>query len=286
MKLKKTDIGKKVVILNTNRANYISKGSEYVIKAINDDGSILFSGVPFFWYGKEEEHYELVEHPNKDMEIGDFVIILEKTTTLMEGEERKITGFLCDDRNKIIIEGIIPGGWIEPRKLVKKIDFTKFRIKKAIELFKQKGTMFFNDMYLSQSIKDAMGKELSKLEIKQIGKKLVTKNGGGIILSEEIYTDSKYEELEIVITKDPLLIDYYRQGAKSEKSSILGKKFSELRKSFNSQREDDVVKLSCEFANNGGHIKIGDFMIYSHSLQVIKSSQYEEQTPVTVSSPL
>lgn len=285
MQLKKTNVGKKIVILSNNKANYIYTGSNYIIKSISDDGAMLLSGISHLWYGEEGVHFAFIEYPNKDMEIGDTVIVIEKTTTLEQGEEKAIVGFLCDDRNKIVLEGIIPGGWIEPRKLTKKIDISKLRMKKAIELFAQRGTTFFNDMFLSNSVKDILGKNLDDLDIKQSIKKLVTKNGNGIMLSEDLYTDSKYEELEIIIVKDPVFVGYSRSNSKADKTPILGKRLSDLRKNFNSQKEDDVVKLSCEFSNNGGHIKFGEFAFFPESLKVIKSSEYEIQTPVTVSIP-
>jgi hypothetical protein len=220
------------------------------------------------------------------MEIGDFVIVLEKTTTLKQGDEKQIIDFLCGDKNKIVLDGIIPGGWIEPRKLVKKIDISNLRIKKAIELVKQKGICFYAEMYLNQSVKDILGKDLSELEIRQIGKRLVTKNGNGFAITEDLYTDLKYEELDIFITTNPENIGYMRSSMKSDKSAILGKKLSDLRKNFNSQSDDDVAKLSCEISNNGGYIRHGEFSLMTNSFKITKSSEYELQTAVSVSSPL
>jgi hypothetical protein len=49
MKLRRSDIGKKVRIIKTNGANYISKTLEYLIKGITEDGGIIFQG--YHMYG-------------------------------------------------------------------------------------------------------------------------------------------------------------------------------------------------------------------------------------------
>jgi len=279
MKFSSKDIGKKIIILNTLGCTFISVGKEYTIRNVSEDGGAHFHNCDYYWYAHCSDDFKYLIDENTDIEIGDWIVVTQSTTTFKKGDERLVIGFLCDDKNKIIIEGTLPGGWVDYTKLCKKIDFSKTRIKKGIELIEEYGIQFMSSHFFSKSIAGYLGRNLIDLSVKQAGKDIVVDES--TIIASRLLTTKPYEPKILLITSDPKKIEAQNN---EEKQKILGRKFSDFSR-CNEENENSMVTLSCTFSANG-YIKVGNSLLTGEPFKVVKKSDYESKNEANnTSSP-
>lgn len=280
---KKSDIGKTILIKDRSDSSAVKIGNSYLIIATSSDGGAHLQNTDRYWYAANIEAFQFVNTKNEDIEIGDTVIIVKDTTTLKEGEEKKVTGFVCEDKNKIVVEGIIPGGWIDVKKMVKKVDLSRYRTKKAIELMKEYGLDFYTRLYLNSTNSKIFGKTFDELGVVQYSSSLKCIKLKGVQLSDFMYTDKPYEQIEIIVLSEKD-IPGNQSNNKIEKSKIANKKLSEVLKKFNEEDDESVLNLSLLFCNDG-QINVSGYYLVNTSIKIVKKTQNEE-TNLVVVNPL
>ena len=287
--LSKKLVGKRLVIRRTNGSSWLGAGKEYLVERIREDNSIKFKGIPVPWFPNTDNDFSVIDEKNESIEVGDTVMITEPTSSLKVGDERKVTGFVCDDKNKIIVEGTLPGGWVEPRKIVKKIDFSKIRVKHAVEFIKEYGLDFIAKINFFDKLPNIMGRMLDTIDVQQKGKVIVYNEGFDWGLHDDMVTEQPYEPLEILVTRDLSQINYYRDTVKEDRSTIAGKRLLEVM-GYRKNIEDAngyLVNLSKKI-HRDGFIKVGPFALNKNGINVVKKSEYESKKMevAVINSPL
>jgi len=85
---KKSDIGRRVQIKNTNGADWIGKNI-YIIEEVYDPRTVKFEGVEKAWITREKDYYFL---ETQNIEIGDEISIDYKIQSFSKNEIKKVIG--------------------------------------------------------------------------------------------------------------------------------------------------------------------------------------------------
>lgn len=161
------------ILLNTNlKVREIKEVNEHLCR-------FKVLDYPFTVVLSKEDEWSFLEDKNNDLKIGDVIIITQETNCMKVNTEKQITGFVCDDPDKIIVEGIFPGGWISKSKITRKILIEELRLATILELVYEHGTL--RNAVEKKSPKwliEKSGTPLSELEVHQKGANLYYKNNG------------------------------------------------------------------------------------------------------------
>jgi hypothetical protein len=111
---KKSDEKRKIIILDTKGADWLTVGQTCeILEVLNPEQVRLKDGgANKTWVIRSNDIYSYEFVTETPVEIGDEIFLLKNTQSLKEGEIKKITGFVNNDKSKILVEGILPGGWI------------------------------------------------------------------------------------------------------------------------------------------------------------------------------
>lgn len=275
-----------IIIKQTGGANYLKLGKKYRVMGISSDGGLILHGLNCAWYGIENIHFELAIPENSEINIGDTVIVIKPTTSLEDGAERVVLDFLCDDKNKIVVEGVIPGGWLDATKVVKKINISKLRIKKVIEIIEERGLCFPNHIIFHEHMKSITGKNLSDLSTYQRGKNIyVGQYPKGKLLDSQFISDKEYEPIELRIASNPTNTSPIKRNASADGLlKILGKSLIELMNIKPEEEEQKLIGLVFEYINSG-RIKVGEFFVGEGDIKVIKTKNNEKVEEVNDAIP-
>lgn len=162
---KKSDVGKTIKIIDTHRAAWISIGKEYKIEGYINGSTISINGKS--WIATEDCY--VFTNDKQDLQIGDRIVILKNIESIKINTEKEIIGFLDDDKGKIIVEGLLPGGWINNEHVHKIKDLHEWRVKTLLEIVREKGFVNFilaDKKLISSNI---FGKSLVEIKARQIG---------------------------------------------------------------------------------------------------------------------
>lgn len=232
---KKIRINKKITGLDNTKW--------YVVKDVlfpNDNNATIH--IKSFPYGisLHENEYDL-EMPNAEFSKGDKVLILNKTNSFEANQEVTIMDFMCDDPNRIIAEGVSPGGWISSYNVYKKINIDGLRFKNIYDMMFEFGLSII--INLPDYMFNMLGKPLKDFKIWQIGKSLMVNNPKGTASKIDI---SYTEDGERTVIRNLKLCMANREyiavnvGTSHAPTLALADKFL----SDFSTWEDDVDKLS------------------------------------------
>jgi hypothetical protein len=137
------DVGKTITIKNTQGHKSVKKNAQYVITQVFNAKTARLNDT-INWICNNSTDFEVLGIEN-EYEIGDEVVLKSSTTSLDKGHKGKILDFYDDGRKKLVVEGVIPGGWIDSTKVFKLLDPTKYRVKTLCELIRDIGITFFSD---------------------------------------------------------------------------------------------------------------------------------------------
>lgn len=205
----KKDVGKRVIMLETAMAAWLTIGCEYIIERVDLNGTVVFKDkvgnkLPP-WIGLKENVKFLDERP---ILPGDEVIIIKETTSFKSNERLKVIGYICDNPDKLEVEGCLPGGWIKASSVVKVTDITNLRFKTPWELIKEYGMHCLQLVPIKEYFYPFAGRPLSDADVMEDSRGLYVKTKDlkkRYDIQEVIYTDKPKEELRLVLG-DPALL--------------------------------------------------------------------------------
>jgi len=143
MPFKKSDEGRYIKIKDNNKAIWLATGERYkIMNVITKSVVKLDDGYHGNWNSGGDENYQFIDEINR-VEVGDEVLIEKDTQSIKGGTIKKVTGFLHDDKNKIIVEGLLPAGWIDINKVIKLMNPKDYRLKTLLEFIKSFGIDFY-----------------------------------------------------------------------------------------------------------------------------------------------
>lgn len=183
---KKSDEGRSIRIFDTNGAKNLSKITNYIIHAVISSKVVVLEGYPTPWEAFDG-CFAFID--KDDISVGDIVILQAPTTTLIEGDERKVIGFVCEDKTKLVLEGILPGSWVHSNKVVKKKDLSNLRFKTIFELIGEYGIGFLHRIECPKWIVTYLGKNLSDIGVSQEGVVFIINTPKKYYLSQELLTE-------------------------------------------------------------------------------------------------
>jgi hypothetical protein len=157
-------IGSRIILYGTNKTTRVLSVKQIV--SVHDSRNMVVKVVgktTLISLGPGVDWDIIPKSINFDIDEGDKVIILKKTNTHVPGDEAQILGFVEGDKNRIIIDGIFPGGWISRVNVKKKIDPSQYRLLTLDELVYM--TTFDFVIQSSHYSLDQLGKPLSEIEI-------------------------------------------------------------------------------------------------------------------------
>lgn len=158
----KEDTGKTIIINNTQGHKSAKKGVAYTITQVHNSKTVRLNDT-FNWICQSEKDYEIIGEKSQ-YEIGDEVVLKSATTSLDKGYRAKIIDFYDDKQKKLVIEGLIPGGWVDSSKVFKLLDHTKYRVKTLSEFIRDMTTRFYNEFRKPDKVIFTMfGKSLSDI---------------------------------------------------------------------------------------------------------------------------
>lgn len=279
---KVSDAGRSVEIIDPCGANWLYKGQILKIKMVRTKTSVVFEGSKISWGAASESCFRFLD--GEEIEVGDIIIIKNDTTTLKSTEERVVLSFLCDDKDKLVVEGILPGGWISKRNVMKKIDLTPFRFKTHIELIKEFGFNWTDSISFSRKMCFIFGKKLSEFKIKQSIFGLSINLSGkfeGSTIGSALYTDRPIEgEYCLVIRKGTFKT---KEACDYEDRDII--EFLELRKDIDGLSNDEkIYELILELKNHG-HVRVKGLPVSLDSI-IIKNNEKQQNLELPFSSSL
>lgn len=242
-KFSKADEGKRIRIIDTLGASWILKDGVYTIKKVITSELVRFYETDEPWScSSRGPSFEILKE--QELKKGDKIIIINDTQSFKKETEKEIIDFIDNDKDKILVEGLLPGGWLKSVNVIKLIDYKTLRVKSIMELLQQ-----FEDKYvtlagiLKEVAKyDIFGKRLEELEIKQTGSKItLIINKKEIILKEGVLIDASIPipnlTLEIYNRKDIVKIYGADNPIIDQMKNILGKQldfnFSQIMKFLN-----------------------------------------------------
>lgn len=267
-------VGKKILIHNTEGADWVRVGHEYTISRVLNKNMVMFEGIANNWGSKRDGSWSFVDDIKEEFNEGEKVILNKETISLRKGTKTVIKGFINDDKNKIVIEGIIPGGWVTSTSLTKIIDIEKYRIKKAIELLKDFGPNFMYNFGLDYSKHDILGKDLSEFKVSQEGSELVLLTPSAAILYRNMYTDKAYEPLEMYIENEKAIKLFNSGNEGIEVTQIANRNYREIKKGFDPDNEKSVTGFCQEYCRKG-YVRIGQLLLDMSVFKIIKKESNE-----------
>lgn len=162
---RKSDIGRKIKIINSRGSGTLITGKIYTIKAFLNKTAITTEQFPANkWVCADKDDFEFINEIS-NLKVGDKILITRDTQSLKQGDKKEILSFLNDDPNKIIVEGIIPGGWLKSSFVSKLVDLSEFRFKTFSELVLIHGLDIFNKISLPNFIINMLGRPVECQEI-------------------------------------------------------------------------------------------------------------------------
>lgn len=251
--------GKTIRIKDTVGAIWVTKFKEYEVVKVMSSTKVMLKNIDTAWSSNSRDNWEIVEKKQEKLNTGDKVILIKNTTSLRKGqltEIREVNG------ERIIVDGILPGGWIKPDCIVKAIDVNKTRLKEAIELANEFGYKFIELFDIPNNYIDALGKNLSEFEVRQELDSLIIRDKqklrGPWLVSSKMYTEELYEPLDIYIRGNCVNImsssincnDKYVEEYKSISNMPLSKT-----RSFDPKNSSHVFGI-CSSFNEAGYIRL------------------------------
>lgn len=255
MKFTKEDIGKKVKILNCGGAAWILVGENYTINTINKTGSgVIFTdknGLDLMmWIGQREHVLFLNE---TIINLGDEVIILKETTSFKVNERVIVTGYVHEDKTKLLIDRCLPGGWLDISNVMKVLDLTKLRFKTPWELARDSGIMCFTSLLIRDQILNFFDKSLSSIDVQQdvLGLYIMIKDKR-FSVTKNMYTSEPKEELRLVLASKSILVNFFSPTTDKGKK-IIGYAHNLIKMHENDKGDDPNIMydLLYQFAKNG-----------------------------------
>lgn len=273
---KKEDVGRTVKIMNTRSADWLKRGGEYKITKFINSKCVLFEGTNGVWIGAEPDDIIFMNRDNKknSFNIGDNVILTHNTTSLEKGNKAKIIAFLNNDPSKPVINGVIPGGWINPNKLTKQIDLSQHRIKKAIELFEEFGAAYLSIFGLSKK-SNYYNKTLEEIGCIQEGSTIL--KPGEAHIDGGLFTNKTYDPIIIIIIDGKYICS---QITGKEQANFNGKVLKEILPGFNEEDDEYISNICMKLLKNNDSFLQNSYIIHKRALQFIKLKDYEKQVPV------
>lgn len=278
MKFGLEHIGKQIVVNNTEGADWLKKGSTYTINKVYNHTKVMFKEVDNLWTSIKENSWTLVYNEVQKLKEGDEVIMAKETTSLKKGVKTKVKGFVDGDERKLIVEGVIPGGWIRPENVIKVINLEKYRMKKAIELVRDFGFKFTDMFDLNHALYFMFGKKLSDLQVIQQSDTLLMTEPQHFYISSELYTDQPYEPLDLKILNKEAIKPYSNGLATQEIEEILGKSYSEINKDFDPDNDKAIMILCKEFEKKS-YLKNKQTALMKEAFKVVKKQDNEQAQP-------
>lgn len=269
------DIGRKIIIHDLEGADWLTKKSEYIIENIISRHSVLLKGAVKSWKSTKAGSWSFVYDKKEEFNKGDKVILNKETTSLKKGHPTIVKGFIDDNKERIIVEGLMPGGWINSKSLIRMIETEKYRIKKAIELLSEFGPSFMQTFGYNDNDIHILGKELSELNVRQHDNEVIVDAPHEIYLNPSVYTDKKYEPLEIYVGSEREIKGINLGYTGIEITQVVDKNYRDIRKGFDPDNSKSVVEFCKEYMRKG-YIKIGQILLTIETFRIIKKETNEE----------
>lgn len=174
---KLTAVGEETIV--TNSGNVFGRDSDSNFEILSD--VIEFSG----------------------MNIGEEATINRNTNSFKMGQKIIIKDFLNGDPDKILTDGVTPGGWIKSSDLIRRIDAKKYRLKTYLECCFDFGMDWWKSRLIDKYVFTKLGMNLAELEYK------LTKEGSIYIRKDYFvpgiyftYQDTPIRNLEVRVRTD------------------------------------------------------------------------------------
>lgn len=159
-------IGKKILIKHARGAGKVKVKHNYKVVSMPNEQSVvlLIGGAYYTWTPAFMHDWEVVGIAKKaPIEIGKSYIVGKPTASHKIGDIKIVTGFVCDDPLRVILEGTRPGGWITPDSLIEVLDLSKFRFKTAREICAEEGDVRIRNFIPFNGFMNLLGKSLKDL---------------------------------------------------------------------------------------------------------------------------
>lgn len=271
----KKDIGRKLIITNLQGAgHYLETDKEYTIKEVYGHRQVLFEGVNGSWQCTTDEDYFFTNTKKEKLEKGDRIILLRGIQSIKENEKVTIKEFLDDNNEKIVVDGLLPGGWIDSSKVMKIRETKNFRTKSLLEIMYEYGSSLSGaGMDLKLLKLDVFGKPLNEIEdIQEIGKNFAIKSKFyKFLIHENLITDVSEPIINIsivLIGKDEMIkisggasSSYYQQLEK-----YLGTNIKNLDPEINLEK---ILPKMVECFAMGTSFKLKKFILHGSFIKAI-----------------
>lgn len=103
------------------------------------------------------------------VEIGSEIELTRNYNSLKALTKYKLIGFMNDDTSKLILEGCIPGGWVNVNHVHKDIDYNNLRFITIDELIECFGQQFFTMTMMNTSFLKILGYPVDHLRLHSNG---------------------------------------------------------------------------------------------------------------------
>lgn len=287
---KKSDEGKEIIIKNTCGARYLKEGQKVRIFKVLRSDEISIEGVTNGWFANNRDAYQFVGQAEDNLNIGDKIILIQDTTSLKEGDVREILAFLHDDKSKIIVDGVISGGWLSSDKVEKVVDVTKIRFMTCLEIMAKEGIT--GVVGASGGIKqyaNILGKTLSEIGATIKGGVVRVPIEAFKFTKDEQRNYNKYWNIDADMTKniseqpkeyDIIVSQYsYKRTGNAEE---IPKPSSNLFEAAGLDRsEEQIFAISLAF-HNQGYFKVNGWVASMENVKVvIKNEDKGKESSVT-----
>lgn len=282
---KATDKGKKIVIKDINGHSLLKKNHTYEISQVIASNKINLVGINRSWAATDDCFF-FIEEAKSKFEIGDEVIFRESTISIKKGGTAKITGFKDDEKTKIIVDGILPGGWIDFTKLIKLIKIEGYRLKTLVEIVYELGITSLPIYGIDASISPLFGRTLEELGVKQNEGSLYISSPKMWVIDPKFYTKEPEHNYEIYFDEARLKERFAgdkKNKARKDISFYKGKKLSEVSK-FNTN--NTMIMMMCDEFNNKGYIVIDRYAIDHMGIKIIKLETNENNEGIEANNAI
>lgn len=271
------DVGKEIIINDTVGATYLKIGAKLKITKVYSPDCVLLSGCHAKWNINSRADFDYITPVNTTLVIGDEVIVNHDTTSIDAGSIRTILAFLNGDPNKIVLEGVISGGWITVDKLTKSINLEKTRVKTCLEIMYESGVYEpFRTVGGMKEYYYIFGRKLSEIGVKQMSDKLLIKGKDGSNFRIPSYAicdaDKKVEEYDIIVSK--YILSASRIKAPDDATPPPASLF-EAGKNYN-KSEKSLIELSQKMSDYG-EVSVGHHVVKREYVTVVKKGEEAPQ---------
>lgn len=243
MPFRNIDIGKKIIVDNRQGANWLKKGKELTISAVVSSSGVIFKEyVDKIWACSHDDSWHYASE--EKVKIGVRYIVIKGTSSFPTGSPITVKGFMDDDPNKPVAEGLCSGGWLSPSNLTELIELEGLRFKTLHEIVAQYGFNIYENFPFIIPFTDYLGKVVDPARVKQDGRFLHVESplGKKYQLPPAFFTREDPVEVFAVLKKAGEILNSSAYSESYHKISVdnAGKLLSEIYPIF---KDNDIPSL-------------------------------------------